>query len=427
MTDPNQREIVVAILDEVLEQGKYSHLVLKATLDKYQYLSKQQRAFITRLTQGTIERLLQIDAILNQFVKKPKVPKMKPMIRTVLRSSVYQIVFMDGVPDSAVCNEAVRLVKKHGLGGLGGFVNGVLRNISRHKDEIVYQGWSEQYSMPQWIIDAWKAQYDDATVEQILQALLEEKKTCIRVNTNRMSVVQLTDCLQEQGITVEPCKEIPYALYISGYDHLSGIPEFVAGDFYIQDFSSMMVAHSAGIQTNDHIIDVCAAPGGKSLHAAELLAGTGMVEARDVSDYKVSLLQENIARMGLTNIKAEKWMQPSKEDSIEQASLFAMHQRSVLVLLLEKPDIKYHGCAKAKRSCKAAAEYPGCGMRYVKEWYAALFDLYHFSQKMRTMSHGFAKTSEFVCEKQCQILPQMGKKDGFFYAKLVRKDVANEK
>ena len=97
---------------------------------------------------------------------------------------------------------------------------------------------------------------------------------------------------------MEACEEIPYALYISGYDHLRGIPEFAAGDFYIQDFSSMMVAHSAGIRANDHIIDVCAAPGGKSLHAAELLAGTGLVEARDVSDYKVSLLQENIARMG---------------------------------------------------------------------------------------------------------------------------------
>lgn len=93
MTDPNQREIIVAILEEVLEEGKYSHLVLGATLEKYQYLSKQQRAFITRVTQGTIERLLQIDAILGQFVKKPKVPKMKPLIRTVLRSSVYQIVF----------------------------------------------------------------------------------------------------------------------------------------------------------------------------------------------------------------------------------------------------------------------------------------------------------------------------------------------
>lgn len=111
MTDPNQREIIVAILEEVLEEGKYSHLVLGATLEKYQYLSKQQRAFITRVTQGTIERLLQIDAILGQFVKKPKVPKMKPLIRTVLRSSVYQIVFMDGVPDAAVCNEAVRIVK----------------------------------------------------------------------------------------------------------------------------------------------------------------------------------------------------------------------------------------------------------------------------------------------------------------------------
>ena len=298
MTDPNQREIIVAILEEVLEEGKYSHLVLGATLEKYQYLSKQQRAFITRVTQGTIERLLQIDAILRQFVKKPKVPKMKPLIRTVLRSSVYQIVFMDGVPDAAVCNEAVRIVKNHGLGGLSGFVNGVLRNISRNKDSITYKGLSEAYSMPQWIIDAWE--------EQFLEELLEEKKTCIRVNTGNISVEELTKNLRAQGITVEPCEEIPYALYISGYDYLRGIPEFLAGDFYIQDFSSMMVAHSAGIQQGDHVIDVCAAPGGKSLHAAELLAGTGLVEARDLSDHKVSILEENIRRMGLANIRAEK-------------------------------------------------------------------------------------------------------------------------
>lgn len=432
MTDPNQREIVVAILDEVLEQGKYSHLVLKATLDKYQYLSKQQRAFITRLTQGTIERLLQIDAILNQFVKKPKVPKMKPMIRTVLRSSVYQIVFMDGVPDSAVCNEAVRLVKKHGLGGLGGFVNGVLRNISRHKEDIVYKDWSEQYSMPQWIIDAWKKQYDDATVEQILQALLEEKKTCIRVNTNRMSVEQLTDCLQEQGITVEACEEIPYALYISGYDHLRGIPEFVAGDFYIQDFSSMMVAHSAGIRANDHIIDVCAAPGGKSLHAAELLAGTGLVEARDVSDYKVSLLQENIARMGLTNIKAEKWDATiRKEDSVEQADVVICDAPcSGLGVVAGKPDIKYHMDAqKQKDLAKLQRDILDVVCAYVKKNGTLLYSTCTISaiENENNVAWFLQKHPEFVCEKQCQILPQMGKKDGFFYAKLVRKDAENEK
>ena len=123
MTDPNLRGIIIDILDEVLEQGKYSHLVLKATLDKYQYLPKNQRAFITRVTQGTIERMLQIDAVLDGTVKKPKVAKMKPVIRTILRSSVYQILFLDGVPDAAVCNEAVKLAKKRGYAGLSGFVN----------------------------------------------------------------------------------------------------------------------------------------------------------------------------------------------------------------------------------------------------------------------------------------------------------------
>lgn len=311
MTDPNQREIIVAILEEVLEEGKYSHLVLGATLEKYQYLSKQQRAFITRVTQGTIERLLQIDAILGQFVKKPKVPKMKPLIRTVLRSSVYQIVFMDGVPDAAVCNEAVRIVKNHGLGGLSGFVNGVLRNISRNKDSITYKGLSEAYSMPQWIIDAWEEQFGGETTKQILEELLEEKKTCIRVNTGNISVEELTKNLRAQGITVEPCEEIPYALYISGYDYLRGIPEFLAGDFYIQDFSSMMVAHSAGIWQGDHVIDVCAAPGGKSLHAAELLAGTGLVEARDLSDHKVSFWKKISGVWGLPIFGQKNGMRPS--------------------------------------------------------------------------------------------------------------------
>ena len=299
MTDPNQREIIVAILEEVLEEGKYSHLVLGATLEKYQYLSKQQRAFITRVTQGTIERLLQIDAILGQFVKKPKVPKMKPLIRTVLRSSVYQIVFMDGVPDAAVCNEAVRIVKNHGLGGLSGFVNGVLRNISRNKDSITYKGLSEAYSMPQWIIDAWEEQFGGETTKQILEELLEEKKTCIRVNTGNISVEDLTKNLRAQGITVEPCEEIPYALYISGYDYLRGIPEFLAGDFYIQDFSSMMVAHSAGIQQGDHVIDVCAAPGGKATELGSRIGEGGMLLANDISNSRAKALLRNLEIQGV--------------------------------------------------------------------------------------------------------------------------------
>ena len=426
MTDPNQREIIVAILEEVLEEGKYSHLVLGATLEKYQYLSKQQRAFITRVTQGTIERLLQIDAILRQFVKKPKVPKMKPLIRTVLRSSVYQIVFMDGVPDAAVCNEAVRIVKNHGLGGLSGFVNGVLRNISRNKDSITYKDLSEAYSMPQWIIDAWEEQFGGETTKQILEELLEEKKTCIRVNTGNISVEELTKNLRAQGITVEPCEEIPYALYISGYDYLRGIPEFLAGDFYIQDFSSMMVAHSAGIQQGDHVIDVCAAPGGKSLHAAELLAGTGLVEARDLSDHKVSLLEENIRRMGLANIRAEKWDATIlNEESIGQADVVICDAPcSGLGVVAKKPDIKYHMTKETQKELAILQrQILDVVCAYVKAGGTLMYSTCTISSQENedNVTWFLEKHPDFSWETEKQFLPKAGKQDGFFLAKMKKR------
>ena len=426
MTDPNQREIIVAILEEVLEEGKYSHLVLGATLEKYQYLSKQQRAFITRVTQGTIERLLQIDAILGQFVKKPKVPKMKPLIRTVLRSSVFQIVFMDGVPDAAVCNEAVRIVKNHGLGGLSGFVNGVLRNISRNKDSITYKDLSEAYSMPQWIIDAWEEQFGGETTKQILEELLEEKKTCIRVNTGNISVEELTKNLRAQGITVEPCEEIPYALYISGYDYLRGIPEFLAGDFYIQDFSSMMVAHSAGIQQGDHVIDVCAAPGGKSLHAAELLAGTGLVEARDLSDHKVSLLEENIRRMGLANIRAEKWDATIlNEESIGQADVVICDAPcSGLGVVAKKPDIKYHMTKETQKELAILQrQILDVVCAYVKAGGTLMYSTCTISSQENedNVTWFLEKHPDFSLETEKQFLPKAGKQDGFFLAKMKKR------
>ena len=124
----NTRELVLEMLIEIIEKNQYSHLILRDVLDKYQYLSKQERAFMTRLTEGTLEHLIELDYIIDSF-SKTKVRKMKPMIRSILRMSVYQIKYMDSVPDSAVCNEAVKLAKRHGFGQLSGFVNGVLRNI----------------------------------------------------------------------------------------------------------------------------------------------------------------------------------------------------------------------------------------------------------------------------------------------------------
>ena len=163
MTDSvNTRELILGILMEVTKEGSYSHLVIRSVLDKYQYLEKKERAFITRVSEGTIQYMIELDYIINQF-SKVKVNKMKPVIRNILRMSVYQLKYMDSVPDSAVCNEAVKLAKRKGFGSLSGFVNGVLRNISRNLSTITYpdgqkdqiQYLSVRYSMPEWIVRQW--------------------------------------------------------------------------------------------------------------------------------------------------------------------------------------------------------------------------------------------------------------------------------
>ena len=143
----NTRNLVVDILLAVTRDGAFSHIAIRDVLDKYRYLPKQDRAFITRLSQGTIERMIELDAIINQF-SKTKVKKMKPVIAAILRSGVYQLKYMDQIPDSAVCNEAVKMAQKKGFYSLKGFVNGVLRNIARELPDMKFEDLSIQYSTP---------------------------------------------------------------------------------------------------------------------------------------------------------------------------------------------------------------------------------------------------------------------------------------
>ena len=173
------RELVLAVLLEVTRDGEYSHIALRNVLSKYQYLDKKERACITRVTEGTLEHLIELDYIINQF-SKVKVDKMKPVIRCILRSAVYQLKYMDSVPDSAVCNEAVKLAQKKGFGSLKGFVNGVLRNIARNLDKITYPNpadtvsyLSVRYSMPEWILTEWLSCFSRETVEVMLEDFLK--------------------------------------------------------------------------------------------------------------------------------------------------------------------------------------------------------------------------------------------------------------
>jgi len=300
---------------EIFEKGKLCHLVMGQVLRKYQYLEKQDRAFLSRLVEGTVERKITLDYVLNLYSVKVPVLKMKPVIRTLLRMGTYQILYMDSVPDSAACNETVKLAVRKGFSNLKGFVNGILRTVAREKDRILFPEkeknridyYSVVYSMPEWIVEQWIAQYGEVMAEKMLVSSLETKATTVRLNTGKADRKQILDRLSEEGVTIEEISWYLDAVILSGYDSLEELESFQQGDFQVQDISSMMVAEACGIQEGDRIIDVCASPGGKSLHAADKLHGTGSVEARDLTDYKVALIEENIFRCGMKNISARKW------------------------------------------------------------------------------------------------------------------------
>ena len=345
----NEREIVLDILMEVMEGGHFSHLVLRDTLEKYQFIDKRKRAFITRVTEGTLEHLIEIDYMINQF-SKVKVKKMKPIIRNVIRSAVYQMKYLDSVPNSAICNEAVKLVVKRGFGGLKGFVNGVLRNMMRDLDHIKWPTrdnpvlyYSIQYSLPEWLVQLWLEQYGANMIEKVGPRFQLETGTTIRVNTTNIQKEALIKKLEKEGVIVREHPYISSALKISGYDSLQFLDSFQEGDFQVQDISSMLVGEIAAPAAHNFIIDVCAAPGGKSLHLADKLNGTGTVEARDLTDYKIQLIQDNINRTEMSNVRVVKWDATVLDtNAIEKADIvIADLPCSGLGVLGKKTDLKY--------------------------------------------------------------------------------------
>lgn len=429
----NVRELILDVLLEITKNGEYSHIAIKNTLDKYQYLEKQERSFLTRVCEGTLENMILIDYVINQF-SKVKVNKMKPVIRCILRSSVYELKFMDSVPVSATCNEAVKLAQKKGFHNLKGFVNGVLRNISRNLEQISMpdeekepEKWlSVKYSMPEWLIEKWQKQYDKTQLEEMFQAFLEKSATSIRVNTEKTTKEELRKELEAEQITVMENEEVSNALYIDGYDFLSGITAFQEGKFYVQDVSSMLVSLWAEPKEGAQVIDVCAAPGGKSIHMAELLHGTGMVEARDLTEYKVSLIEENIERCGLTNIRAKQAdARALEEDSVGKADIvIADLPCSGLGVIGKKPDIKYKMSeAKCAELAALQREILHTVQNYVKSGGVFMYSTCTINpQENEENVQWFLKEhADFELERQQQILPKKGKNDGFFLARMVRK------
>ena len=340
----NLRDIVCDILIEIEKNKIPSHVAVRQMLEKYQYISNAGRRFITRLAKGTLEREMTLDWMINQY-SKVKVKKMKPVIRCILRMSVYQLQYMDGVPVSAVCNEAVKIAKKRGFKNLSGFVNGVLRNISRHMEELELpkEDLSVYYSQPQWLTDYWTKCFGREKVREMYEYFLTDRPLSVRINRRKISSMDFEKAMQAAGITSVASPLFDGAYEISGYDYLGAIPEFQEGMFTVQDVSSMLAADAAKVRPEDEVIDVCAAPGGKSIQISEQLS-TGCIYARDLTEMKVGMIEENIHRMQAQNIKAEcrdaRIFIP--EDEGKADVVLADLPCSGLGVIGRKPDIKYN-------------------------------------------------------------------------------------
>ncbi len=295
------REIAAQILMKVLEEQEMSHLALRLAYADFPHLEGRDRRFIHYLVQGTLESLIPIDARLNEVSKVP-VKKMKPWIRTILRLGTYQLLYMgETIPASAVCSESIKLAEKRKFHGLKGYVNGVLRTIARNP-EIPKETLSLQYSMPQWLIDEWMKTYGLEETKQLLEAFHQKKKVTLRRNISKVSEEDLLASLEKDGAQVTPLS-YPQGMYnLEKGEKIEKLQAIKKGFVQIQDVSSAIASAVASPERGACVLDVCAAPGGKTIHLADQVGSDGEVISCDVSKKKVEKIQENRDRCGFSQI-----------------------------------------------------------------------------------------------------------------------------
>ena len=451
----NIREVVLDILLELSSQNEYSNILISRTLEKYNDLDGKEKAFIKRVSEGTLERRIQIDYVLDRFSTVP-VKKMKPLIRELMRMSCYQILFMENIPDAAVCNEAVKLAKKRRFQSLQGYVNGVLRAIVRGKEQIIYPDkqtayhdyLSVCYSMPPWLVEHFCDVYGDERCELILQSFLQPDAVSIRFQEtlDDKERERLIKVWEQEGVEVRKSTYLPYAVEIEKADGIRNLAGYEEGAFAVQDVSSMLVVEAAGIKAGDTVIDVCAAPGGKTLHAAAKLAGTGQVIACDVTPYKVGKIEENRDRLHMTNVSVKvRDARITDEELVGQADvLLADVPCSGLGVIGKKQDIKYRVTPESLQQVIALQQeivgnvvhylkpdgimmYSTCTMNPAEneEMVRWICDKYDMEQV--SMAPYMPEALKEEADKgYIQLLPGVHKTDGFFLAKLRKKQTAKQ-
>lgn len=413
-------------LMEVETRKAYSNIALNHNIRR---IRPDSPAFVRELVYGVLENKIYLDYIISSFLKEP-IEKLKTSDITILRMGIYQIKFMDSVPDYAAVNESVKMAKRF-CRGREKFINGVLRNFIRAGKEVelpdrsknVIDYLSIKYSYEPWIIALWLEEFDSVDfVEELLAAGNVTPELTIRVNPLKTSREDLKARITAKGYLSIDGQLNKYALHLKG----SGILDddlYTSGMFSVQDESSMLVIDILDPQPDEIIMDVCAAPGGKSLAIAERMNNKGQVIARDIYRRKLSIIDNEAERLGIFNIQTGTWDATRVDSSmIDKADRVLVDAPcSGLGVVRRKPEIKY------KKQAADIEELPRkqlsillTSAKYVKPGGILVYSTCTISrdENQRVVNDFLRRNPHFIKEEERQLLPNVDKTDGFYICKM---------
>jgi len=449
------REIAVKILTRIHAHQGYLNIILNQTLEK-ERVNIRDAALINELTYGVVRNRHKLDWIINQFARRESLP-IPIWIKNILRTGVYQLLFLNKIPDYAACNESVQLAKKYGNPDLARFVNSILRNILRKKNGIYWPDKEKEpilylsmvYSHPEWVVERWLKRFGWGKTLQICEWNNTIPPLVIRTNSLKISPPELKKIMEEQNIMVREGIFIPEAFYIRNLPNITSFFAYSKGYFQIQDEASMLVSHLLSPLPGEMAIDVCSAPGGKTTHLAQLMNNQGVIFALDLNPGRLSVVKENCRRLGIKIVKTKLG------DATKLSPEFLGKADKVLVdvpclglgVLRRKPDLKWQEFTidRLRQLSQVQFQILSIACQYVKVGGSLVystcstepeeneevinrllnenqnFDLEDISAFLQ--EKGLSRINLSRQEGCLQIFPGLFKLDldGFFMAKLVRK------
>lgn len=361
------REICLGLLLKVEKNSSFSGVALDNTLSKTRDISDIDRRFISALYYGVLERRITLDAVISKYLKRP-LEKLNPEIREILRMGIYQLLYMDSVPDSAAVDESVKLAKLKNQPA-SGFVNAVLRNFIRDGKKLPNNSLSLEYSCPEWLASMWLRDYGEEVALSILKSSLGRPPTTVRFNTAKFKTSDIISELANDGIEAIPNEFIANCYDLRNCGSAEKLSAYHKGMFHVQDASCQLCASELGAREGETVLDVCSAPGGKAFTIAEIMNDQGRILAFDLHANRAKLITEGAERLGLKIISASTNNAKLFSESIPMADrVLCDVPCSGLGVIGRKPEIKYNCSSEAVLSQFPIVQYEilKTSSRYVK-------------------------------------------------------------